>query len=70
MGRVAAVKSYWQLFDRLRAHFNVPEEFYETKSSGFGPLKAIKHSARIGGRDVGWDVMPKPLGADDPEWDA
>ncbi|KAG9251297.1 CoA-transferase family III domain-containing protein [Emericellopsis atlantica] len=47
---------------------DVPEEFYETRPSGFGSLKAIKHSARIDGRDVGWDIMPKPLGADKPEW--
>ena len=47
---------------------DVPEEYYETKDSGFGSLKAIKHSAAIEGLYVGWDIMPKPLGSDKPEW--
>lgn len=47
---------------------DVPEEFFETRKTGFGVMKAIKHSARIEGLEVGWDVMPKPLGSDSPEW--
>lgn len=47
---------------------DVPSEYYETKDSGFGPLQAIKHSATIEGMKVGWDIMPKPLGSDKPEW--
>ncbi|KAF2497806.1 CoA-transferase family III [Lophium mytilinum] len=44
------------------------EEYLETRESGFGSLKAVKHSAVIEGVNVGWDIMPKPLGSDKPEW--
>lgn len=47
---------------------DVPEEFFETRKTGFGVMKSIKHSARIQGLEVGWDIMPKPLGSDSPEW--
>lgn len=47
---------------------DVPKEFFETRETGFGVMKAIKHSARIEGLEVGWNVMPKPLGSDCPEW--
>ncbi|KAG6354480.1 hypothetical protein INS49_004497 [Diaporthe citri] len=47
---------------------DVPEEFFETRKTGFGVMKAIRHSARIEGVEIGWDVMPKPLGSDSPEW--
>jgi hypothetical protein len=47
---------------------DVPPEYYETKPSGFGPLQAIKHSATVEGLEVGWEIMPKPLGSDKPEW--
>lgn len=47
---------------------DVPEEFFETRKTGFGVMKAIKHSARVEGVEIGWDVMPKPLGSDSPEW--
>lgn len=47
---------------------DLPEGYYETKPSGFGSLMAIKHSAKIAGLEVGWDLMPKPLGSDTAEW--
>lgn len=47
---------------------DVPEEFFEIRETGFGVMKAIKHSARIEGLEVGWDIMPRPLGSDSPEW--
>lgn len=47
---------------------DVLPEYYETKDSGFGSLRAIKHSAKIDGIEVGWEIMPKPLGSDKPEW--
>jgi hypothetical protein len=46
----------------------VPEEYLESRISEFGTLKALKHAATIDGIDVGWDVMPKPLGSDKPSW--
>lgn len=58
-------------FDGIRDYEkpeDVPEEFFEMRETGFGVMKAIKHSARIEGVEVGWDVMPKPLGSDSPEW--
>jgi crotonobetainyl-CoA:carnitine CoA-transferase CaiB-like acyl-CoA transferase len=47
---------------------DVPPEFFETRNTGFGLMEAIKHSATVEGCSVGWDVMPKPLGFDRPEW--
>ncbi|KAJ5248943.1 hypothetical protein N7468_000394 [Penicillium chermesinum] len=47
---------------------DVPAELLETRSTGFGDLTAVKHSVTIEGLQVGWDVMPKPLGSDKKEW--
>ncbi|KAF2152249.1 hypothetical protein K461DRAFT_256052 [Myriangium duriaei CBS 260.36] len=47
---------------------DVPREYVETRDTGFGRMEAIRHSARIDGCEVGWEVMPKPLGSDEPEW--
>lgn len=44
------------------------DEFLETRESGFGTLKAVRHSAVIEGCAPGWDFMPKPLGSDKAEW--
>ncbi|KAK0663268.1 Formyl-CoA:oxalate CoA-transferase [Lasiodiplodia hormozganensis] len=44
------------------------EKFLETRQSGFGTLKAVRHSAVIEGCAPGWDFMPKPLGSDKAEW--
>lgn len=47
----------------------VPGEFVDVKqSAAFGESKALKHSARIAGVDVGYDEAPKPLGSDEPKW--
>jgi crotonobetainyl-CoA:carnitine CoA-transferase CaiB-like acyl-CoA transferase len=46
----------------------VPDEFMENRQSGFGLLRAVKHSASVEGVTVGWDVMPKPLGSDELKW--
>lgn len=47
---------------------DVPEEYLETRETGFGKMTAIRHSASIQGVEVGWDIMPKPLGADETKW--
>lgn len=47
---------------------DVPDEFMETRKSGFGRLRAVRHSASIEGVAVGWDIMPNPLGSDDLQW--
>lgn len=54
-----------------RRDFKGPDEvggYLETRTTGFGELKAMKHAARIDGLQVGWEHMPKPLGSDAPEW--
>jgi len=43
-------------------------EFLEERETGFGILKAVRHSAKVEGMKVGWDFMPKPLGSDAAEW--
>ncbi|OKL62983.1 hypothetical protein UA08_01781 [Talaromyces atroroseus] len=47
---------------------DVPGEFFETRETGFGLMTAIKHTPIIEGCEIGWDVMPKPMGSDKPEW--
>jgi hypothetical protein len=44
---------------------DVPEDYLETRETGFGKMVAIRHSASIEGVEVGWDIMPKPLGLDE-----
>lgn len=48
--------------------FQVTEKYMETKTTALGVLKAITHSASISGAKVGYEIMPKPLGGDDPAW--
>jgi crotonobetainyl-CoA:carnitine CoA-transferase CaiB-like acyl-CoA transferase len=48
---------------------DVHEIYFETQDTAFGLMKSIKHSATIDGVQVGWDLMPKPLGSDSPAWD-
>lgn len=52
----------------FNAQSEVPQEFLEDRDSGFGVIRAVKHSASIEGVEVGWDVMPKPLGSDKACW--
>lgn len=47
---------------------DVPPEFLETRDTGFGSMTAVRHAASVEGCEVGWRVMPKPLGSDEPEW--
>ena len=54
-----------------RKDFRQPEDvrqFLETRQTGFGELAAVKHAATIAGVQIGWEIMPKPLGSDDPVW--
>lgn len=45
------------------------ETYLETKASGLGgAIGAIRHSAQIEGVEVGWGIMPKPLGSDRAVW--
>ncbi|KAF2448700.1 CoA-transferase family III [Karstenula rhodostoma CBS 690.94] len=48
--------------------FKVTEKYMETKTTALGVLKAITHSASINGVNIGYEIMPKPLGGDDPTW--
>lgn len=54
-----------------RKDFRRPEDvdqYLETRETGFGQLKAVRHAASIDGVPVGWDIMPEPLGSADPVW--
>ncbi|KAF2649423.1 CoA-transferase family III [Lophiostoma macrostomum CBS 122681] len=54
-----------------RRDFTTPEQvekYLEARMTDFGMLKAVKHSAAIQGVEVGWDIMPKPLGSDEAVW--
>jgi hypothetical protein len=47
---------------------DVPEEYLETRKTGFGDMTAVRHSASIEGVNVGWDIMPMELGSEKKEW--
>ena len=47
---------------------DVPAAWLEERESAFGLIKGVKHCASIEGVEVGWDIMPKPLGLDKAEW--
>lgn len=47
---------------------DVPEEYLETRKTGFGDMTAVRHSASVEGVKVGWDIMPMPLGAERKAW--
>jgi hypothetical protein len=54
-----------------RKEFRFPDDadaYLETRETGFGKLRAVKHAASVEGAKVGWDEMPKPLGSDEPVW--
>ncbi|XEV07303.1 hypothetical protein FSHL1_012590 [Fusarium sambucinum] len=44
------------------------EEYLETRQTGFGEMRAVKHSVSVEGLEPSWDVMPKPLGSDEAKW--
>jgi hypothetical protein len=54
--------------EQYKTQDDVPAEFLEERESGFGLIKAVTHSASIKGMDVGWEIMPKPLGSDQVCW--
>jgi hypothetical protein len=54
--------------EQYKSQDDVPADMLEERDSEFGIIKAVKHSANIEGCEVGWDIMPKPLGSDQAEW--
>lgn len=54
--------------EQYKEQADVPSEWMEERDSAFGVIKAVRHSANVKDMDVGWDIMPKPLGSDQPEW--
>jgi len=44
--------------------------FVEKANSGFGPLKAISHSARLARTPAYWARPAMPLGSHPPQWPA
>ncbi|KAK3673239.1 hypothetical protein LTR78_006784 [Recurvomyces mirabilis] len=47
---------------------DVPDIYFEEQQSGFGKMRALRHSATVEGAKPGWDHMPKTLGSDEPRW--
>lgn len=43
-------------------------DYLETRTSSFGELRGVRHSATVQGFSTSWDIMPKPMGIDKPEW--
>ncbi|SCO78344.1 related to acyl-CoA transferases/carnitine dehydratase [Fusarium oxysporum] len=44
------------------------KEYLETRQTGFGELRAVRHSVSVDGAEPSWDVMPNPLGSDEGRW--
>ncbi|KAF2482045.1 CoA-transferase family III [Neohortaea acidophila] len=47
---------------------DAPGAWFEERESGFGRCRGLKHAADVEGATPGWDIMPKPLGSDEPRW--
>lgn len=45
-------------------------DLLETSESGFGPMTAVRHSARLSATPARWDRPSVPLGAHEPRWPA
>ncbi|CRG91547.1 hypothetical protein PISL3812_08597 [Talaromyces islandicus] len=43
-------------------------DLFESRMSAFGELRAVRHAAQVDGAMPGFDVMPRPLGSDEPRW--
>jgi crotonobetainyl-CoA:carnitine CoA-transferase CaiB-like acyl-CoA transferase len=73
-GVMKYLRSLGQFTDKSefeRKDFEHPEDvarYLETRQTGFGELRAVRHAASIADAKVGWDEMPKPLGTDQPMW--
>ncbi|KAI1343263.1 CoA-transferase family III [Xylariaceae sp. FL0016] len=44
------------------------ESWFEVAETGFGEMRYVRHAAEVEGCDVGWDILPKPLGLDEARW--
>lgn len=55
-------------FDRKDLKPEDVDQYLETRETGFGELRALRHSASIEGIEIGFDHMPKPLGSDEAVW--
>lgn len=72
-GTMKYLRSLGQFDGRTGFYCRMPGEeevegYLEARMSEFDELKALKHSASVEGAMTGWDIMPKPLGSDRPEW--
>ncbi|OLN83307.1 CaiB/baiF CoA-transferase family protein [Colletotrichum chlorophyti] len=52
----------------IKGPADVEESLFATSDTTFGKMKYVRHAAEIQGCKVGWEIMPKPLGTDIPEW--
>lgn len=48
--------------------FDDVQDLLETTASGFGPMTAVKHSARFSATPPTWDRPSVPLGTHPPQW--
>lgn len=54
--------------EKYKDQESLPADLLEVRDSGFGKIRALRHSAKIDGLDVGWDIMPEPLGSGQAVW--
>lgn len=74
---LGGVQRWLAALGRLEDGFDVPDSAFEdaavqalleTRESGFGALTSTKHVGLVDGAEVGWDIMPQPLGTHPAEW--
>lgn len=46
----------------------MPGEYFETRETGVGEMRVVRHASCIEGVGVGWDVIVKPLGSEEKRW--
>jgi hypothetical protein len=47
---------------------SLDDGLFESRMSAFGELRAVRHAAQVDGAMPGFDIMPRPLGSDEPRW--
>jgi crotonobetainyl-CoA:carnitine CoA-transferase CaiB-like acyl-CoA transferase len=72
---LAQTGAWIQRLGRLAGGFDCPDptfddvkDLLETHASGFGPMTAVRHTARLSVTPTRWDRPAMPLGSHPPQW--
>lgn len=67
-GTMKWLRSLGQYQSLVDCASSLDDDLFETRTSAFGELRAVRHAAQVDGAMPGFDFMPRPLGSDEPRW--